>query len=223
MHDAARIFAYGLLATASPVTLLATLVVVSSGRGRANGAAFGVAFVSAQILTFVIAFFIGSALSESGHHAATAYLELGAGAVLLFIAARARPPHHPRKPDSSPRTEALFARLSRLSPPAAFAIGMPLGVGAKRFAITILAAATIALDNMTSAENVGLAVLYVTVSTLVVSIPVAVYIVLGSRAGDAIERAKAWITANEELMTFAFALALGVLILIDAVVRLVSG
>jgi hypothetical protein len=220
MHDAARIFVYALLATASPVSLLATLVVLSSGRGRTNGAAFGAAFVSAQAVAFLVAFFIGSALSERGHHTATAYLELGAGAVLLLIAARARPPHLPRQEDSSRRTETLFARLARLSPGAAFAIGLPLGVGAKRFALTVLAAATVALDSLGPAENVSLAILYVVVSTLVVSLPITVYLIFGARADDLIGRAKAWIANNEELLTFISALVLGVLVLLDGVVRL---
>lgn len=220
IHDAARIILYGLLATASPVTLLATLVVLGSGRGRTNGAAFGVAFASAQAVAFLVAFFIGSALSEGGHETATAYLEVGAGALLLVIAARARPPHHPTRAESSPRTEALFARLARLSPRAAFGIGLPLGFGAKRFALTILAASTVALDSLSPAENIGLAVIYVVVSTLVVSVPVTVYLLFGARADDLIGRAKTWIAANEELLTFITALALGTLILLDGIVRL---
>jgi hypothetical protein len=80
MHEAARIILYGLLTTASPVTLLATLVVLGSGRGRANGAAFAAALVSGQAIAFSIAFFVGSALSEQGHGTASAYLEVAAGA-----------------------------------------------------------------------------------------------------------------------------------------------
>ena len=84
----------------------------------------------------------------------------------------------------------------------------------------MFSAATVALDSLSPAENIGLAVVYVVVSTLVVSVPVTVYLLFGARADDVIGRAKTWIAANEELLTFITALALGTLILLDGIVRL---
>jgi hypothetical protein len=220
MHEAARIILYGLLATASPVTLLATLVVLGSGRGRVNGAAFATAFVGGQVMAFIVAFFVGSALAEKGHGTASAYLEVGAGLVLLLIAVRARPPHDPGGEDRSPRTEAVFNRLARLSPRAAFGIGLPLGIGVKRLGLTVLAAATVALGDLAPSENAVLAALYVLVATLVVSIPVTLYVIFGPRADDLMARSRTWITTNEDLLTFASALVLGVLIAVDGLVRL---
>jgi Sap, sulfolipid-1-addressing protein len=221
MHEAARIILYGLLATASPVTLLATLVVLGSGRGRANGAAFATAFISGQAIAFLVAFFVGSALSERGHSTASAYLEVAAGAVLLLIAGRARPPYQPRA-ESLARTDALFERLARLRPGLAFGIGLPLGIGAKRLALTVLAATSVALDDLTSVESAGLTALYIVVSTLVVSIPVTLYVIFGARADELMARTRAWITTNEGLLTFVSALALGVLIILDGTVRLLT-
>jgi hypothetical protein len=220
MHEAARIILYGLLATASPVTLLATLVVLGSGRGRLNGAAFATAFVGGQVIAFLVGFFVGSALSERGHGTASAYLELGAGAILLLFAARARPPHQPGGEKLSPRTEAIFDRLARLTPRVAFGIGLLLGIGVKRLALTVLAAATVALDDLAPAENALLSALYVVVSTLVVSIPITLYVIFGARADDLMARSRTWITENQGLLAFASALALGVLIALDGLVRL---
>lgn len=221
MHEAARIILYGLLAAASPVSLLTTLVVLGSGRGRGNGAAFAVAFISGQAIASFVALFIGSALTERGHSTVSDYLEVAAGAVLLLIAARARPPHQPQAARSA-RSDALFVRLAQLTPRVAFSIGLPLGFGVKRLALTILATATVSLRDLGPAEEAGLTVLYVVVSTLVVSIPVALYLVFGARADDLMARARTWITTNEELLTFVSALVLGVLIALDGVVRLLT-
>ena len=221
MHEATRIILYGLLATASPIALLAIFVVLGSERARTNGAVFATAFVSGQAIAFLVAFLVGSALSEGGHSTASAYLEIGAGSLLLLIAARARPPHE-RRADASPRTKALFARLARLTPRIAFGVGLPMGIGAKRLALTILAATSVALDDLAPVENAGLTVLYVVTSTLVVSIPVTLYLILGARADDLMTRSRAWITANEGLLTFVSALALGGLIVLDGIVRLLT-
>jgi hypothetical protein len=47
-------------------------------------------------------------------------------------------------------------------------------------------------------------------------------VIFGARADDLMARTRTWITTNEELLTFASALALGVLIALDGVVRLLT-
>jgi hypothetical protein len=177
MPGVARTLLYGLFAAASPIVLLATLVVVGSGRGRANGTAFTLAFLLGQSVAFLGAFFVGSALTESEHRTATSYIELAAGVALLVIAVRGRPPHEPPEGGSSARTEALFARLERLTPRVSFGIGM--------------------------------------------WVPVALYLILGTRADDLMAHARIWITAHEQMLTFVTALALCVFFLIDGLIRLV--
>jgi Sap, sulfolipid-1-addressing protein len=221
VHEVTRVLLYGLLAAASPVTLMATLVVLASGRGRANGAAFAAAFVMGQTAAFVVALIIGSALNEQSHTDATALLELTAGVALLVIAFVKRPPHEPRT-ESSARAEALFARLSGLRPAIAFGFGVPLGVGAKRLLITILAASAVALAELAPAEDVGLTVLYVAVSTLVVTIPVSLYVIFGERADDVMVRSRSWIASNQEFLAFSTALAVGVLLILDGAIRLAA-
>jgi hypothetical protein len=181
-----------------------------------------VAFLLGQSIAFLVAFFVGAAFTENEHSTATAYIELAAGVALLVIALRGRPPHEPPAVGSAPRTEALFARLRRVTPRVAFGIGFPLGIGAKRLAITILAAATIALSGLTAAEEVGLGVLYVVVATVVAWIPVTLYLIFGKRVDDLMARSRRWITTYEQMLTFVTALALGVLFVADALIRLVS-
>jgi len=91
----------------------------------------------------------------------------------------------------------------------------------KRLAITILAAATIALVGLSPGEEVGLGALYVVAATLIVWVPVALYLILGTRADDLMAHARIWITAHEQMLTFVTALALCVFFLIDGLIRLV--
>jgi MFS family permease len=221
VHEVTRVLLYGFLAAASPIPLLATLVILASGRGRANGAAFAAAFVVGQAAAFTAAFVIGSAFTEHSHTDVTASVELAVGVALLVIAVVKRPPHEPRA-ESSARAEALFGRLSRLRPAIAFGFGVPLGVGAKRLILTILAAGGVAVAGLAPAEDFGLSVLYVVVSTLVVTIPVGIYVIAGERSDHVMVHSRCWITSNQDLLTFSTALAVGVLLVLDGAVRLAA-
>jgi Sap, sulfolipid-1-addressing protein len=220
--EVARILLYGLLAAASPITVLATLVVLGSGRGRENGIVFAGAFVLGQSIAFLVALFVGSAFTENAHETATAAIELATGAVLLVIAVRGRPPHMPRQAGSAPRSEALFARLTRVTPRISFGIGFLLGIGVKRLFITILAAATVALAGLAPVEEAGLGVLYVVVASLTVSIPVGLYVVFGTRSDELMAASRGWIAGHEQMLTFVSALAVGILFVLDALIRLLS-
>src|SRR5215831_2143265 len=206
MHETIRILLYGLLAAASPLTLLAALVVLAGRRGRANGVAFAAAFVLGQSMAFVLAFLVGSHFAHRNHHpTSAAYLELAIGAALLVTAFWKRPPHEPEPAERTPRTEALFATLSRVTPGISLGIGLPLGIGAKRLAITIVAGATVALADLGPSEEVGLGALYVVVATVTVWAPVTVYLLLGTRANGLVVDSERWITSREKMLTFAVA------------------
>ncbi len=220
MDEVARILFYGLAAAASPITLLATFVVLRSGHGRLTGAAFMVAFLFGQSVAFLVAFFVGAAFTANEHSTLAAYLEFAGGCALLVLAWRARPPHEPTAAGSAPRTEALFTRLERVNLGVALGIGIMLGIGTKRLAITIVAATTVALSGLSPLEEVGLGCLYVVVATLVVWVPVSLYLIFGKRADELMGCVQVWVTAQTQMLIFISALVLGVLFILDATIRL---
>ena len=70
---ALRTFVFALLAAASPITVLATLVVLTSGRGRLNGVVFLAGFLVGQSAVFIVGLFVSSsAVSRLGGHENTA-------------------------------------------------------------------------------------------------------------------------------------------------------
>ena len=225
MHEAARILVYGLFAAASPTVLLATLVVLGSKSPRRNGLAFMLAFVLGMTIAFVLALTLGEAVTSNDRHEnsrVATLLELLAGLALLAIAMRMRPPHVPKEPDPESRTEHLFARLERVRPATVFGIGLPLGVGAKRLTITLLAAGTVSLSGFGRGGRLALSVLYIAVASVVVWLPVLIYLVLGAHADDIVASTRAWITRNQERFTFYSVTVLGVVLIGDGLLRAFS-
>jgi Sap, sulfolipid-1-addressing protein len=222
VHEAAHIALYGLVAALSPTVLLATLVVLGSGRGRVNGIVFAAAFLLGQTVTFLLAFLVGTAVTpdDGGPSHIEEALELTAGVMLLVVAAQRHSSRRAPRAAGTPRSEALFARLADVKPVVSFGIGLPLGVGAKRLIISILAATTIAVDTLTSAENLALSVFYIALASIVVWAPVVLYLVFGTRADGLTTETRQWIVSHEDAVTTFSALVLGVLLVGDGLLSL---
>jgi MFS family permease len=218
--EIARTFLYGLVAAASLTTVLATLAVLASGRGRVNGLVFAVAFVLGQTVAVIIAMLLGHAASSTGPPWQVGpVILLVLGVLVIAVALRLR-----RRPVSETpgagRTQAVLARLERVRSSTVFGIGVSLGIGTKRFAITLVAAASIASADFGAVEEGALAVLYVVVATIVVTVPVAAYLVVGAHADELVARSRAWLTTHGREFTFGSQLASGVLLLLDGLVRI---
>lgn len=220
---ASRILLFALVAAVSPVALLATVAVLTSRRGRANGTVYLVGFLLGQSIAFLVALLIGSAAStdREGNEELAAALELAFGVGLLVLAWPQRR-RVGRPGGGASRMKALLHRLRRLRPGTAFSVGVLLGVGGvKRLSITVVAGATVGIAGLLPIEDVALGLLYVLVAAVLVWVPVALYLVGGDRADRWLEFAEEWLTANERRITFFTTLVFGLLLTSDALVRLV--
>lgn len=226
MGDVVRVFLYALVAAASPVVLLATLAVLTSGRGRLNGTVYLTGFLLGQSAVCAIGLFVSSAAVSNleGHRGTVVYaLELLLGVALVAAGALGRTRAETRESggSSSTTTDAVLARLEHLNPAAALSAGLAFGIGTKRLVITLLAATTISTAGLAPGEETALAAVYVAVASLPVWPAVAVYLLLGERADGWITGAKRWLTVHSQQLTYALSLAVGLFFCADALVRLV--
>jgi hypothetical protein len=203
------------------------VVVLTSGRGRLNGSAFAIGFVAGQAVFCFLALAIGSLSfpDREQHHATFQSILVIVVGVGLLVAASylRRRERNPRPRVPNPRTEAFRTRLSTLRPSTALATGGVLGIGGpKRLGITLVVTATISSANLKGAPEVALAVLYVAVATMLVWVPVGLYVVFGRRATDWIAGAQAWISAHRDALTFYPSAVLGVVLIIDGLVQLAT-
>jgi hypothetical protein len=149
-------------------------------------------------------------------------LELALGTLLLAAGSRIRRGSPPPTSNAGGRTQALLARLERITPKAAFPAGALLGVGGpKRLTIGIVAAATISGADLGPAEEITLALVYVALATVLVWAPVALYWVAGGRVGAWLADAEAWLLENERVFAVVSLLVFGAILALDGLVQLV--
>jgi Sap, sulfolipid-1-addressing protein len=91
----------------------------------------------------------------------------------------------------------------------------------KRLSITIVAGATVGIASLLAVEELVLGVAYIVVASVLVWLPVGIYVVAGRRAEEWMKRAQDWLTTNERRLTFVSTLVFGFLLTSDALVRLV--
>jgi threonine/homoserine/homoserine lactone efflux protein len=218
-----QVLLYAFVAGASPVALAATLVVLGSRGGRWNGLSFAAGVVIGQVALCALAYALGSATLPVGHHAhdtARAVLELAFGIALLVLGGLVwfRPPEAPAKPDS--RTKAVLTRLEQLNLPAVFGAGVVLALGPKRLGLTLLVTATIAGGDLGAFAITSLNALYVVVATALVTVPVVLAIVFGTRGEQWMLEVEHWLSAHKRPLTVYPVTILGVLVVVDAVFAL---
>jgi hypothetical protein len=215
------VFGYGLAAGLSPVALIATVVMLTSGSGRSNGLLFMAGFVLTIAAICTITVLVADRLAPAeGNQTAETLLELGIGLILLVAAWTERPGRDPTEGAGS-RSKRLFAKLDEVSGPAAFGIGALLVVLPKRLAITVLAGLVIASARLDKSEDVILDGLYVLTASALVWLTVLVAIVSGRRAEPFLVSIKTWLLANAQAVVFVVSLGFGVLFTGSAILDLI--
>jgi len=218
-----RVVLLALLAGASPMAMVATIAVLTTQRGRTNALAYGIGFVLGQVLAFSVALAVGTAASELSLPSGAATVELLLGVALLAAAWAQRKPRPPGPVDAPSRSRALLVRLGGVGPIAVFAFGGLLGIGGiKRLSITLVAGATVGAADLRHIEELGLGALYILISGVLVSVPVAVFVIAGSRADAWMATAKEWVAAREQRLAFYSTAVFGLLLTLDAVVRILT-
>jgi hypothetical protein len=226
IHTAWRVFLYALVAATSPLALTSTLFVLRSGRPRINGLLYGGAFLLTQTLVLLIALAVGVASATHGdHHPGLEYgITLFFGALLVVAAfyLRAHPPAHSTKTGPNKAT-AVLGRIKHLSPGQAIGVGAALGIGGpKRITVTLLVAGAIAASGLPFGRSATIAIEYVVIGTVLVWLPVVLYVIAGKRAEDWIAAAQGWASAHEQTLTFYPALIVGLILVVDGLAQMLT-
>jgi Sap, sulfolipid-1-addressing protein len=214
---------YALVAAASPLVLTATFVVIRSERQRTNSIAFLIGFLLGTSIAAVLGLLIGQAAVKrlGSHGTLEGLLALLVG--LALVAAGLQRRHGPSGPGAATdREDAILARLSHVRPAVALPMAALLGFGGpKRLVLTFLAMASISGAELGPVETLTLFAVYIAIATLLVSVPVGIVVVGGSRAATAISRSESWLETNAALLRVWLALGFGAALVVDGLLRLI--
>ncbi len=223
IYAGGEVLFYALAAAASALVLAATFVVIRGERPRTNG----IAFLSGFVLGTVIACGIGLAVGQTAvtrvdaHETFKAVATAGLGLALLVVGLRIRQ-SVPAGPEArSSRAAAIVSGLGNVGPAASFSMAGLLGFGGpKRLVLTFIAMASVTEAGLRNVVDVPLVVLYIAVSTSIVSVPVGIVVIAGERAAAILARGQSWLSEHATELRKWLSIVIGGALVVDGVVRL---
>ncbi len=211
-----QLLAPAMVVAVSPFSIIvAIFLVLHTDRAQANGWAFLAGRLLA-LAAVTVAVLQAPRLIGSLNRPASPGVLIVLGVVLVVIGVWVW-----SRRDRMTEEPAWLARLSRLSPVGAAAIGMLLVLSnPKMLAATAAAGLLIGTAGVGIAGVTGAVVYYSAVASSTVAAPVLAYAAVGARAHDRLTRFKEWLHHHNGLVTAVILLAVGIALLFTGIIGL---
>jgi len=197
----------------SPLPIVAVVLMLVSGRAKANAFAFLVGwFVAVGAVTLLVALLAGSGASGDEEPPLwAAILKIVLGLALLFLAVkqwRGRP-----RGDVEPPAPKWMAAIDGFTPPKAAGLAVLLGAVNPKNLLLVVSGGD------TNAQVVA-SIVFALVASVGVATPVVIYLTMGDRAAAMLDELKAWMTHNNAVIMAVLLLVLGAKMLGDGIATL---
>jgi len=208
----------------SPLPIIGVVLMLSTPRARTTGPMFLVGWIAGLAVIGIAVLLIssGASASSSGKPATwVSILKLALGALLLLVAVR----QWRRRPqgDEQPELPKWMAAIDRVGAVKALGIGALLAdVNPKNLLITVGAAAAIAQVGVSAGDQAVALAIFIAIASLGVGAPVAMFFLLGERAGKLLSELKDWMTAHNAAIMTVLLLVIGVKLIGDGISGLTS-
>jgi hypothetical protein len=195
----------------SPVPIIAVILMLVTPRARVNGPAFLVGWlVGLAVVGAIVMAVAGPADTADAGMPPTwaSVVQLVLGLLLLLVAGR-QFRGRPRGDDEPPMPKWMGA-IDSFGPGKALVAGAVLaGLNPKNTLLAVSAAATVAQSGIPGGEQAGAYAVFALIGTIGVAAPVVIYLSLGDRAGQILERLKVWMSHNNAVIMAVLCVVIG--------------
>jgi len=196
-----------------PFPIIAVILMLLSPRAKTNGPAFVFGWVLGVVVALIIALLLLSPDEVSGEHgepsnwASLVLLVIGlANIALAYVSWRRRP-----KEGAAVEMPKWTTSIDKVNPAVAFIMGILLELPRPKNLLCVFAAATaITSADLSTAEALVPAVVFVLLASSGVGLPVVLYLATPQRAAKTLEEWKGWLAVNNSLVLGVVMLVLGV-------------
>ena len=201
---------------ASPMPIVALVLMLVSRRARSNGLAFVIGWVVGIFLVgIIVALVTGAATGDNGPTPTwVGWVKIVLGVLLLLVGVkewRGRP-----REASQATTPKWMSAIDDFTPVKAFGIAFALSaLNPKNLLLVVAGAAAIATATTDTTERVVAMAIFTLVASLGVAVPYGIYLVMGERAAELLGAIKNWMITNNAVIMTVLILVIGVKLLGD--------
>ncbi|WP_402463859.1 GAP family protein [Isoptericola aurantiacus] len=202
----------------SPLPIVAVVLMLASGRARANAFTFlATWFVAVGAVALVVALVAGAATpDDAGPAPWVGVVKIVLGVLLLLLAVRqwrGRP-----RGDAEPPTPRWMAAVDAFTPVKAAGLAALLGaVNPKNLLLAVSGGVAISSATTDTGDQVVAAVVFALVASIGVAAPVAVYVSMGDRAAAILDELRTWLVRHNPVIMAVLLLVIGAKMLGDGI------
>jgi threonine/homoserine/homoserine lactone efflux protein len=203
----------------SPIPIIAVVLMLTSGRARANGPAFvlgwvlGLAVVGGAVLLLADPAGAGTSQSPATW---TSWLRIVLGVVLLLLAVRqfrGRP-----RAGQEPTMPGWMARVDRATPLYSLGLAAVLsGFNPKNLLLAVGGAAVIAQADIPAGQQAAALAVFVLIGTIGVGTPVVLYLIMGERSRRLLAGLQTWMAEHNSVILSVLFLIIGAKLIGDGI------
>jgi Sap, sulfolipid-1-addressing protein len=205
-----------LAVTISPLPIIAEILLLFTGKPKANAGAYLLGFVAGVAVVLVILFLVAGSqdLTDPGSDSSTgaAWVKVAVGLALVVAGVR----RFRNRPRGDPEEEPMpkwMSGIQSFEPTRSLAIGFAIGaVNPKNVAVGLAAALVVASSGLAGGKEAVTLAVYVIVASLGVAAPFVVAVAMGKGAAPILEGWRTWLRQNNAAVMAVLFLVFGVLI-----------
>jgi threonine/homoserine/homoserine lactone efflux protein len=206
----------------SPLPIVAVMLMLVTARGRVNGPAFLLGWVSGLALVGAVLLSVTSsgAAREPGTPATWVSVVVLVLGVLLLLVALKQWRGRPHEGDEV-QTPQWMEALDTCSPGKAAGAGVVLSaLNPKNLLLTVAGAAALAQMGRSTGQHVVAYIAFIVMATSGVGTPVLLYFALGDRARARLDLLKHWMARNSAVIVAVLLLLIGLKLISDGIAGL---
>lgn len=196
----------------SPIPIIAVILILFSAKPTANGLSFLLGWIIGLTIAGGVVLALGLTTSDGTPSDLSGWIKIAIGVLFLFLGWKdwsSRP-----RGDGQATMPEWMSAINEFNSGKSFVAGFVLSaLNPKNLGLTVAAMASVSAAGLSTGEEIGTLAIFVLIASLTVAAPVAMMIIMGSKATTTLTGMQDWLVANNKVVMTVLFVVIGAKVL----------